>query len=126
MSSQHDWELSKENAAPLECGRSTKTLSKRAFGTSSAEMTAIEEKTKKYEKLVRRSEKAVEWLQKQVKEITDDDPTRELTKEEGNHLRERMATELGFDPSTPDRDHVDYDPMRYWVLYIKHVRESYP
>ena len=129
MTSQHDWELSKENAAPLECGRSTKSLSKRAFGTSSAEMIAIEEKTKKYEKLVRRSEKAVEWLQKQVKEITTaagGDPNRELTKEEADHLRERMTSELGFDPSTPDRDHLDYDPMRYWVLYIKHVRESYP
>lgn len=126
MSSQHDWELSKENAAPLECGRSTKSLSKRAFGTSSAEMMAIEEKTKKYEKLVRRSEKAVEWLQRQVKEITGDGPTRELTKEEADHLRERMTNELGFDPSTIDRDHLDYDPMRYWVLYIKHVRESYP
>ncbi len=126
MSSQHDWELSKENAAPLECGRSTKSLSKRAFGTSSAEMMAIEEKTKKYEKLVRRSEKAVEWLQRQVKEITGDGPTRELTKDEADHLRERMTNELGFDPSTPDRDQLDYDPMRYWVLYIKHVRESYP
>ncbi|KAL7441425.1 hypothetical protein ACHAXM_007832 [Skeletonema potamos] len=126
MSSQHDWELSKENAAPLECGRSTKLLSKRAFGTSSAEMIAIEEKTKKFEKLVRRSEKAVEWMQKQTKEITGDDPTRELTKEEAQHLRERMVSELGFDPATPDRDHIDFDPMRYWVLYIKHVRESYP
>ena len=134
-SSQHDWELSKENAAPLECGRSTKSLSKRAFGTSNAEMAAIEEKTKKYEKLVRRSEKAVEWLQKQVKEITaataaggdnDDRNSRDLTDDEADELRERMVTELGFDPSTPDRDHIDYDPMRYWVLYIKHVRESYP
>jgi len=41
-------------------------------------------------------------------------------------LRERMVSELGFDTSTPDRDHIDFDPMRYWVLYIKHVRESYP
>ena len=125
-SSQHDWELSKENAAPLECGRSTKSLSKAALRDKSG-MIAIEGKTKKYEKLVGRSEKAVEWLQKQVKEVTDgDDPSRELTTEEANHLRERMITELGFDPSTPDRDHIDYDPMRYWVLYIKHVRESYP
>ena len=130
-SSQHDWELSKENAAPLECGRSTKSLSKRAFGTSTAEMVAIEEKTNKYEKLVRRSEKAVEWLQNHTKEIIEGDDSdcpnnRELTDEEAHRLRERMAEELGFDPSTPDRDHIDYDPMRYWVLYIKHVRESYP
>ena len=126
MAAQHDWELSKENAAPLEFGRSTKSLSKRAFGTSAAETKAIEEKSKKYEKLVRRSEKAVEWLQKQTNEIIGDDPIRELTKEEADTLRERMIIELGFDPTTPDRDHVDYDPMRYWVLYIKHVRESYP
>ena len=68
---EHDWEFSKENAAPLEYGRSTKSLSKRAFGTSTSEMVAIEEKTKKYEKLVRRSEKAVEWMQKQSKKIIE-------------------------------------------------------
>lgn len=135
----HDWEYSKENAAPLEYGRSTKTLSKRAFGTSTAELSMIEEKTKKYERLVRRSEKAVEWLQKQTRmlvERSDGDndenderavnSSREVTDNEAQSLRERMVLELGFDPSTTDRDNVDYDPLRYWVLYIKHIRDAYP
>ena len=140
---EHDWEFSKENAAPLEYGRSTKSLSKRAFGTSTAEMVAIEEKTKKYEKLVRRSEKAVEWMQKQSKKIIEQSSSsnnggkskkgsssssmdRELTTDEAETLRTRLVLEIGFDPSTTDRDNIDYDPMRYWVLYIKHIRESYP
>ena len=132
----HDWEFSKENAAPLECGRSTKSLSKRAFGTSVAEMAAIEDKTKKYERLVRRSEKAVEWLQKQSKRLIEKTTTnngnkdgvdnRELTEDEAETLRTRLTLEIGFDPTTSDRDNIDYDPMRYWVLYIKHIRESYP
>lgn len=147
----HDWEYSKENAAPLECGRSVKTLSKRAFGTSTVEMAQIEEKTKKYERLVRRSEKAVEWLQKQSTKILvaslssssssdtannydasadgeNETPnnSRELTEEESQSLRQQLVTELGYDPSTSDRDNIDYDPMRYWVLYIKHIREAYP
>jgi hypothetical protein len=138
---QHDWEYSKENAAPLEYGRSTKALSKRAFGTSTAELTMIEDKTKKYERLVQRSEKAVEWLQKQTKALlersddgngdTNDEgaaviSSRELTENEAQSLRERMVVELGFDPTTTDRDNVDYDPLRYWVLYIKHIRDAYP
>ena len=135
---QHDWEYSKENAAPLEYGRSTKVLSKRAFGTSTAELSMIEEKTKKYERLVQRSEKAVEWLQKQTRTLlersdgdvdTNDEgavvSSRELTDNEAQSLRERMVLELGFDPSTTDRDNVDYDPLRYWVLYIKHIRDAY-
>lgn len=142
----HDWEYSKENAAPLECGRSTKTLSKRAFGTSTVEMAQIEEKTKKYERLVRRSEKAVEWLQKEstkrmmekkqslvalssTSSSTDGENEtlhRELNEEESQSLRRQLAAELGYDTSTSDRDNIDYDPMRYWVLYIKHIRESYP
>ena len=137
MSSEnpHDWEYSKENTAPLECGRSTKSLSKRAFGTSTAEMAQIEEKTKKYERLVRRSEKAVEWLQKQSTVVLERQRSssgdgaaadRELTEDEAQALRERLVLELGFDPSTTDRDDVDYDPLRYWVLYIKHIRDSYP
>jgi hypothetical protein len=138
MSSEnpHDWEYSKENTAPLECGRSTKSLSKRAFGTSTAEMAQIEEKTKKYERLVRRSERAVEWLQKQSAAVLERQRSssgdgaaaadRELTEDEAQALRERLVLELGFDPSTTDRDDVDYDPLRYWVLYIKHIRDSYP
>ena len=127
----HDWEYSKENAAPLECGRSTKTLSKRAFGTSTAEVAIIEEKTKKYERLVRRSEKAVEWLQRESRAMIDGDGSfgsadRELTEEEAQTLRRRLASELGFDASTTDRDDVNFDPLRYWVLYIKHIRESHP
>jgi hypothetical protein len=145
--SHHDWEYSKENAAPLECGRSTKSLSKRAFGTSTVEMAQIEEKTKKYERLVRRSEKAVEWMQKQSTKIimekqsscsgsnsatsgdgeneTPND-NRELTEVEAQSLRQQLINELGYDPTTTDRDNIDYDPMRFWVLYIKHIRESYP
>jgi hypothetical protein len=132
MSSEnpHDWEHSKENTAPLECGRSTKALSKRAFGTSTAEMALIEEKTKKYERLVRRSERAVEWLQRETRTMLENDGAasadRELTEEEAQSLRGRLASELGFDASATDRDDVDYDPLRYWVLYIKHIRESYP
>ncbi|KAL9190856.1 hypothetical protein ACHAXT_000562 [Thalassiosira profunda] len=124
----HDWELSKENAAPLECGRSTKSLAKRAFGSSAEETKRVEEKTKKYERLVKRSEKAVEWMQRQSKAVVDREggAERELTEVEGQELRQRMVAELGFDPATADRDHVDYDPLRYWVLYIKHIRESYP
>ena len=134
MENQHDWELSKENAAPLEFGRSTKSLSKRAFGTSTAEMALVEEKTKKYDKLVRRSEKAVEWLQKQSAKIleqrrssSDDNcGDDQLTEEEAQSLRDKLVTELGFDPYTTDRENIDYDPLRYWVLYIKHIRESHP
>ncbi|KAL7541422.1 hypothetical protein ACHAXR_010909, partial [Thalassiosira sp. AJA248-18] len=129
----HDWEFSKENAAPLQCGRSTKSLSKRAFGTSTAEMEEAEKKTKKYENLVRRSEMAVEWLQKQAKRIVERDNNngggagdRELTDEEAQMLRDKLVMKLGIDPSTKDRDNVDYDPIRYWVLYIKHIRENYP
>lgn len=121
---EHEWELAKENAAPLEKGRSAKTL-RRAFGTSSAERVEIEEKTRKYEKLVRRSEKAVEWLQRQA-ERTLDGSGRELTDDEAQALRDRMPTELGFNPRAADRDDVDHDPLRYWVLYVKHIRESYP
>ena len=121
---EHGWELAKENAAPLEKGRSAKTL-RRAFGTSSAERVEIEEKTRKYEKLVRRSEKAVEWLQRQA-ERTLDGSDRELTDDEAQALRDRMPAELGFNPRAPDRDDVDHDPLRYWVLYVKHIRESYP
>ena len=137
----HDWELSKENSAPLERGRSTKSLSKRAFGTSAAEMGKIEEKTKKYEKAVRRDEKAVEWMQKHSKLLIERRSERQqsssskpnetsssskLTKEESQSLRLRLTSELGFDPSTPDRDHVDHDPIRYWILYIKHIGDNYP
>jgi hypothetical protein len=167
---QHDWEYSKENTAPLECGRSTKTLSKRAFGTSTVEMAQIEEKTKKYERLVRRSEKAMEWLQRQSTKIVTEKKKKkqqqqssslaassstssssssssttngdnnnnnnnnetllnrelDLTEEESQSLRQQLVAELGYDPSTSDRDNIDYDPMRFWVLYIKHIRESYP
>lgn len=133
---QHDWEYSKENAAPLECGRSTNSLSKRAFGTSTAEILQIEEKTKKYERLVKRSEKAVEWMQKQATKVIEQNDNntnkggaameRELTTDEAESLRTRLVLEIGFNPTTTDRDNVDYDPMRYWVLYIKHIRESYP
>ncbi len=158
---QHDWEYSKENTAPLECGRSTKSLSKRAFGTSTVEMAQSEEKTKKYERLVRRSEKAMEWLQRQSTKIvtekkqslvassstsssssssstTDGDNNNSnnnnnetlnrelLTEEESQSLRQQLVAELGYDPSTSDRDNIDYDPMRFWVLYIKHIRELYP
>ena len=43
----HDWEHSKENAVPLVHGRSTKSLSKRPFGTSATKRTQqFEEETK--------------------------------------------------------------------------------
>lgn len=101
-------------------------------------MAAIESKTKKYESLVRRSERAVEWIGREKDRIlfqnergNDDDGggdnnNGELTEEEEQTLRHRLVTELGYDPSTQDRDNIDYDPLRYWVLYIKHIRESYP
>ena len=52
--------------------------------------------------------------------------SRELTDNEAQSLRERMVLELGFDPFTTDRYNVDYDPLRYWVQYIKHIRDAYP
>jgi len=89
-------------------------------------MAQVEEKTKKYERLARRCEKSVEWLQKQSKRVVAGAEGRELTKDEAQTLRDRLVVELGFDPSTTDRENIDYDPMRYWVLYIKHIRENYP
>ncbi|KAL7524858.1 hypothetical protein ACHAWF_001112 [Thalassiosira exigua] len=51
---------------------------------------------------------------------------RDLTDDEAHALRDRLRREAGFDPDFNDRESVDYDPLRYWVLYVKHVREYHP
>lgn len=115
---EHTWEQSKENAAPIATGRSVSTLAPRAFGTSSHEN---EIKTKKYEKLIRRSEKASEWLCQNANRIEG-----ELTDEQIDELKQRLSRELGYNPNSDDADNIDRDPLKYWILYIKHIRTSYP
>ena len=125
----HAWESAKENAAPLACGRSAKGLSKRAFGTSAADMAASEEKTRRLERLAKRCEKAAAWLQGEARTAEEAAGRDHLTDAEADALRARLAAATGFDPSASgdgSGDPDDRDPLRHWVLYVKHVREVNP
>ena len=95
-------------------------------------MAEVTSKTKKYEKLVGRCEMAVKWMDRQAKKMIQRDANngvvsdRELTEDESQDLRNRLVTEMNINPYTSDREHIDYDPLRYWILYIKHIREHCP
>ena len=82
-----------ENATvPLVHGRSTKSLSKRPFGTSAAETAQqFEENTKKFEKLTRQVEEDRKRMAAGC----------ELTKDEERMLREVLALKLGFNQNDP-------------------------
>eukprot|EP00804_Cyclotella_cryptica_P024138 CCRYP_015577-RA/>CCRYP_015577-RA protein AED:0.13 eAED:0.13 QI:0/1/0.66/1/1/1/3/321/1383 len=140
----HTWEHSKENAAPIATGRSIASLSRAALAAASKGDEDME-KTKKYEKLVRRSEKAAEWLhaegercRKQTTSDTasksqhddnDNDKNTELTPQQIDTLRLRLTQELGYNATTNnngDETNIDHDPLRYWILYIKHIRTTHP
>ena len=118
---EHAWEQAKENAAPLATGRSVSALTCRSFGASSHDDEA---KTKKYEKIIRRSEKASEWLNEQAARLSSDGD--ELSEGQIGALRRRLVQELGYNSSPDDVENIDHDPLKYWILYIKHIRTAYP
>ncbi|KAL7485402.1 hypothetical protein ACHAW6_010996 [Cyclotella cf. meneghiniana] len=127
---EHTWEHSKENAAPIASGRSIASLSRAALVASKSDDETI--KTKKYEKLVRRSEKAAEWLHAEAERWRTRDSKGDAeppTTERIDMLRSRLANELGYDCVSSDsneENNVDRDPLRYWILYIKHIRTAFP
>ncbi|KAL7463790.1 hypothetical protein ACHAXS_004152 [Conticribra weissflogii] len=131
---QHNLDVAVEIVDPPKCGRSVGSLTKRGLNLTVQEQTKIDKTTKKLEELVKRTENAVEWMQHQTKIFlakkckgnSNENANTSLTQDEAQSLRDRLASELRYCPFTSDPDNIDYDPLRYWVLYIEHIQKSYP
>jgi len=99
-----EWELCKENAAPLERGRNVKTLIRALSSTTeSEEERKMNERTiRRYERLVRPSERRAERLAVQQSEGVDN---------------VQAVVEV---------DEEDPDPLVHWLSYIKFYQDTYP
>ena len=108
LSSGPQWELSKENAAPLERGRSVKTLAC-ALSPESRESNAHE--ARRYERLVRPSEKA-------AKVASDLVASGEESVDADAILDKIVQRDLDDDKGS--------DPLVHWLSYIKFHQEAFP
>ncbi len=99
------WELCKENAAPLERGRNVEKLSKALAPKTSAAKAQRQEDDKNirtFERLIRNSEKFAELYAKSETPNEDD-----------------VISML-------EKCKVDKDPIVHWLKYIKYHEEAYP
>ena len=104
--STHEWELYKENAAPLERGRNVHKLSAALAPKASAVKAQRQEDDKNirgFERLVRPSEKFAKMY-----EISQ-------SEQDGNTKEDMLRT-----------CKVDKDPIIHWLRYIKYHEETYP
>lgn len=112
LSSSHNWELFKENAAPLARGRNAAMLSK-ALSSPTSESTKVKKESdvniKKFESLIYPSVKFSKYYTKKM--------------EEGNH---DAAQNDDLIESLLERCKVGKDPIVPWLKYIKYHEETYP
>ncbi len=131
----HNWELYKENAAPLERGRNANLLSK-VLSSPTSESTQVKKdqdrNIRHYEMLIRPSEKFAKYYLKY-----EDERKFKMNK---NHLDKRSSRHHGNDNSNSDDESdsnididnlltkckVDQDPVIHWLKYIKYHEETYP
>mmetsp|Transcript_22024 Transcript_22024/g.48004 ORF Transcript_22024/g.48004 Transcript_22024/m.48004 type:complete len:1418 (-) Transcript_22024:222-4475(-) len=114
-SEQPEWELRKENAAPLARGRNAATLSQALSSSSQVDddtRRAHDKRIREFERLVKPSERAAEIVGKR----SDDG---EPVERDLNPLELLEESELG-DNGTDD------DPLVHWLSYIKFHQEAYP
>lgn len=110
-SEYHNWELYKENAAPLERGRNVSKLSN-ALEPSSINYTQRQEQDlniQSFERLVRPSEK---FLKLYKERLEHHDNTHPISDEEVQELLLKCK--------------VDKDPLVHWLRYIKYHEDTYP
>lgn len=127
---QPEWELRKENAAPLARGRNASTLS-RAL-SSSAQVDNDSRRTndkrmRQFERLVRPSERAAELVAERAEEgrpiEKTVDPMELLLIESGQDGNDdESIAALAAAAGTAEQD----DPLVHWLSYIKFHQEACP
>ena len=132
---QPEWELRKENAAPLARGRNAAALSKALSSSSAVDHDARrtnDKRLRQFERLVRPSERAAELVAERAEagrpiEKTMD-PMELLRELKNDEQHEADAADAAADAalvaaaSTPEQD----DPLVHWLSYIKFHQEAYP
>ena len=130
---QPEWELRKENAAPLARGRNASTLSKALSSSAQVDhdsRRANDKRTRQFERLVRPSERAAELVAERAEEGRPIEKTmdpmelllmQESGQQNGNGDDDDAAA-LAAAAGTAEQD----DPLVHWLSYIKFHQEAYP
>lgn len=130
---QPEWELRKENAAPLARGRNASTLSKALSSSAQVDhdsRRANDKRTRQFERLVRPSERAAELVAERAEEGRPIEKTmdpmelllmQESGQQNGNGGDDDAAA-LAAAAGTAEQD----DPLVHWLSYIKFHQEAYP
>ena len=111
-SETHNWELYKENAAPLERGRNVTALTN-ALAPSSSNSSQRQEQDvniQNFERLVKPSEKFLKLFKENEK--TQNDSLSAMDEDKVQELLRKCK--------------VDQDPLVHWLRYIKYHEETYP
>lgn len=123
---QPEWELRKENAAPLARGRNASTLSKALSSSAQVDNDSRrtnDKRSRQFERLVRPSERAAELVAERAEdgrpiEKTMDPMELLLMQENDDESIAALAAAAG----TAEQD----DPLVHWLSYIKFHQEAYP
>ncbi len=130
----HNWELYKENAAPLERGRDAHKLSK-VLSSPTSESTQSkkdhDQNLRHFESLVRPSERFERYY------VRMEDEHRTKKEEEERSRRRKMMKKKQDGEVTVTKPmidiealltkcKVDSDPIIHWLKYIKYHEETYP
>lgn len=121
-STSHNWELYKENAAPLERGRNTSILCK-ALSSPTCESTKSKMEhdvhISNFESAIRPSEKFKRYFSKLEEKRKGNSDTN------GNSRDGSNSSQIDVE-SLLVKCKVDKDPIIHWLKYIKYHEETYP
>jgi len=112
VAESHNWELYKENAAPLERGRNVTALSS-ALAPSSSNSSQRQEQDaniQNFERLVKPSEKFLKLFKEEEKAQNN-----ALSPIDEDKVQELLL-----------KCKVDQDPLVHWLRYIKYHEDTYP
>ena len=129
---QPEWELRKENAAPLARGRNASALSKALSSSSAVDHDARrtnDKRLRQFERFVRPSERGAELVAERAeagrpveKTVDPMELLRELKNDEHEGSAADADAALVAAARTPEQD----DPLVHWLSYIKFHQEAYP
>lgn len=111
-SESHNWELYKENAAPLERGRNVTALTSALAPSSSNSLQRQEQDAniQNFERLVKPSEKFLKLFKDEEKAQSDS-----MGPMDEDKIQELLV-----------KCKVNQDPLVHWLRYIKYHEETYP
>ena len=112
---QPEWELRKENAAPLARGRNASTLSRALSSSSQVDddtRRRNDKRLRQYERLVSPSEQAAEMVAERA--------------DAGDPVDKDVDPMTLLDEEEQERGDDADDPLVHWLSYIKFHQEAYP